>query len=221
MLPVVMLTSAGAEERLAAIEAGADDFITKPFVAAELLARVRSLLRIKKFHDTIQSQADQLSAWNRSLEQRVDLQVAELERLARLRRFLSPQVADAVLAADDDWLLDTHRAEIAVVFCDIRGFTGFARSVEPEDVMALLAEFHKTLGKRVEQYEATVGFFAGDGVMVFFNDPVPCADPATRAVAMALDVVADVEALAPSVGRARPQPGRRCRRRRSATPPWA
>ena len=197
MLPVVMLTSAGAEERLAGLEAGADDFITKPFVTAELLARVRSLLRIKTYHDTIQAQAGQLSEWNRSLERRVDAQVAELEQLSRLRRFLSPQVANAVLAADDDWLLDTHRAEIAVLFCDIRGFTAFARGVEPEDVMAVLEQFHRTLGKRVEEYEATVGYFAGDGVMVFFNDPVPCTDPAARAVAMALDLVKDVEALAP------------------------
>lgn len=191
-LPVVMLTSAGAEERLAGLEAGADDFITKPFVSAELLARVRSLLRIKTYHDTIQAQAAQLVEWNRSLERRVDAQVAELERLSRLRRFLSPQVANAVVAADDDWLLDTHRAEIAVVFCDIRGFTAFARGVEPEEVMSVLERFHLMLGKRVEQYEATVGYFAGDGVMLFLNDPVPCNDPAARAVALALDLVADV-----------------------------
>jgi class 3 adenylate cyclase len=187
-LPIVMLTSAGAEERVTALEAGADDFLNKPFDRAELLARVRSLLRIKTYHDTIEDQAAELARWNADLEIRVNEQVAELDRMARLRRFLSPQVADLVVSAGEDWLFDTHRQEIAVLFCDLRGFTAFTRAAEPEDVMRVLSEFHRVAGDLVRAYEATVGHFSGDGVMIFFNDPVPCPDPARRAVALAQEL---------------------------------
>jgi class 3 adenylate cyclase len=124
--------------------------------------------------------------------------VAELDRLARLRRFLSPQVADLVLSAGEDWLFDNHRQEIAVVFCDLRGFTNFARVAEPEEVMAVLTQFHHALGAVVRQFEATVGSFSGDGVMVFFNDPVPCDQPAARALSMSLEVKPAVEELTKS-----------------------
>jgi class 3 adenylate cyclase len=190
-----MLTSAGSEERVKALEAGADDFVTKPFDRAELLARVRSLLRIKAYHTTIAAQAAELSQWNAQLEARVKEQVAELERLNRLRRFLSPQVAELIVSAGEDWLLDTHRREIAVLFCDLRGFTGFTRAAEPEDVMRVLHEFHQAVGTLVREYEATVGHFSGDGIMVFFNDPVPCPDAAERAVGMALELQPAVTAL--------------------------
>jgi adenylate cyclase len=195
LLPIVMLTSAGAEERVRALEAGADDFLNKPFDRAELLARVRSLLRIKEYHDTIEAQAAELSGWNAELEARVTEQVAELERLSRLRRFLSPQVADLIVSAGEDWLFDTHRREIAVLFVDLRDFTRFARTAEPEDVMGVLQQFHEALGELVRRYEATVGHFAGDGMMIFFNDPVPCADPALRAVELARDLQPAVAAL--------------------------
>src|SRR4029453_19222067 len=115
-LPVVMITASDQEERVRALEAGADDFIQKPFDQAELLARVHSLLRIKRYHDTIESQAAELAAWNRELEQRVSDQVDALERLGRLRRFLSPQLAELVLSSGDESFLQSHRREITVVF---------------------------------------------------------------------------------------------------------
>jgi adenylate cyclase len=185
-LPVVMITASGDQEKAVAIEAGADDFITKPFDPAELLARVRSLLRIKRYHDTIEAQAAELEAFNRQLERRVQAQVDELERVGRLRRFLSPQIAELVVSSGDDSFLVSHRREITVVFCDLRGFTAFAEAVEPEDVMAVLREYHGALGELVHRFEGTLARFTGDGLMVFFNDPLACPDAAERAVRMAL-----------------------------------
>jgi adenylate cyclase len=186
MLPVVMITASGDQEKVASIEAGADDFIAKPFDQAELLARVRSLVRIKRYHDTIAEQAAELAAWNRELERRVDEQVEALERLGRLRRFLSPQLAELVLDSGDEGFLQSHRREITVVFCDLRGFTRFAETVEPEEVMHVLGEYHASLGELVHRFEGTLERFTGDGLMVFFNDPLPCHDPADRAVRMAV-----------------------------------
>ena len=186
VLPVVMITASGNEEKLRALEVGADDFIAKPFDQAELLARVRSLLRVKEYHDLIESQAAELAEWNRTLEARVDEHVAELERLARLRRYLSPQIAELVLSAPDETALESHRREVAVLFCDLRGFTAFVEEVEPEEVMAALAEFHEAVGPLINSFAATVGGFTGDGLMVFFNDPLPCPDPPERAVRLAV-----------------------------------
>jgi class 3 adenylate cyclase/CheY-like chemotaxis protein len=186
MLPVVMITASGEEQKVEAIEAGADDFISKPFDPAELLARIRSLIRIKRYRDEIDAQAAQLERWNRELEQRVGEQVQELERVSRLRRFLAPQLADVIVSSGEDALLDSHRREITVVFCDLRGFTSFAQSGEPEDVMSVLRQYHAALGELIFEFEGTLERFTGDGLMVFFNDPVPCDDPALRAVRMAV-----------------------------------
>jgi class 3 adenylate cyclase len=195
-LPVVMVTASGSQERLAALQAGADDFIQKPFDQAELLARVTSLSRVKHYQDTIRRQADELSRWNGELEDRVRTQVGELERLGRLRRFLSPQLADLVVASEDESMLASHRREIVVLFFDMRGFTHFAETSEPEEVMAVLGEFHAVLGRLVHAYDGTLERFTGDGVMVFFNDPLPCEDPAGRAVRLALAVREQVRAAA-------------------------
>ena len=184
-LPVVMITSSDAADRLLAIESGADDFIQKPFDKQELLARVRSLVRIKRYHDTIETQAGELAELNTHLEARVAAQVEEIERLGRLRRFLSETLADLVLTEGES-ILESHRREIAVLFADLRGWTAFSVSTEPEEVMGVIREFHNAMGELINRFEATVGWFAGDGLMVWFNDPIPCPDPALRAASMAI-----------------------------------
>jgi class 3 adenylate cyclase len=185
-LPVVMITASGDHEKTRAIKAGADDFISKPFHHGELLARVASLARIKRYYDTIIRQAGELAQWNAELETRVRTQLEDLQRVNRLRRFLSPQVAELVINSGDDSFLRSHRREIVVVFCDLRGFTPFAESSEPEEVMAVLEEYHAALGELIFRYQGTLERFTGDGLMVFFNDPIPLDEPARRAVEMAL-----------------------------------
>jgi class 3 adenylate cyclase len=187
ILPVVMVTALDpSQERIKGIEAGADDFLTKPINQPELLARVKSLLRIKELHDTVQAQAVQLSDWNENLEQRVREQLEQLERLGRLKRFFSPQLADLIVAGGAEDPLKTHRREVTVVFLDLRGFTAFAETAEPEEVMGVLREYHAAMGKLILQHEGTLERFTGDGMMIFFNDPVPVPNPAERAIRMAL-----------------------------------
>ena len=195
-LPVVMVTASGEEEKIKALEAGADDFLTKPINQSELLARVASLARIKRYQDTIKRQAGELATWNQELESRVELQVAQLERMGRLRRFLSPQLAELIVDSGDDSFLESHRREIVVVFCDLRGFTAFAESSEPEEVLNVLNEYHHALGDLIFRFEGTLERFTGDGLMVFFNDPVRCEDGPLRAIRMSVAMRTRVRKLA-------------------------
>ncbi len=200
-LPVVMITASDTQEKLRAVEAGADDFITKPFDQAELLARVKSLVRVKRYHDTVERQAAELESWNRELEGRVQSQLAALERATRLRRFLPPQMAELILDSGDESFLESHRREIVVVFCDLRQFTAFAESSEPEELMAVLRDYHGALGDLVFRFEGTLERFTGDGLMVVFNDPLPCEDASLRAIRMAVAMRTRIRDLAESWSR--------------------
>jgi len=196
LLDILMPGMDGYEVCRRAIESGADDFVNKPFDQAELLARVRSLVRVKRYHDTIEHQAAELAGWNRELEQRVQFQIEQLERVGRLRRFLPAQLADLIISSGDESFLNAHRREITVVCCDLRGFTAFAESAEPEDVWEILGEYNGALGDLIGRFEGTLERFTGDGIVVFFNDPIPCDDAPLRSVRMALTMRQRVQELA-------------------------
>jgi adenylate cyclase len=187
-LPVVMVTASGEPERVQALEAGADDFMAKPYNQLELLTRVKSLIRLKSYHDTIERQKKELADWAHELGVRVGDQVEELEKMARLRRFLSPQIAELLLSQGGEALLEGHRREITVCFSDLRGFSAFSETAEPEEALAVLRAYHAALGGLIFRYEGTLEHFAGDGVMVFFNDPIQVPDPVHRAVRMAVEM---------------------------------
>ena len=188
-MPIILVTAkADSADIVAGLEAGADEYLTKPIDQQALVARVRSVLRTKALHDEVQAQAADLATWNRTLEQRVADQVAEIERVGRLKRFLAPQIAELVLSSGDERMLESHRRDISVVFCDLRGFTAFAETAEPEEVMTVLREYHAALGTIVRTFEGTLERFTGDGVMVLFNDPLPCPDPPRRALRMAVEM---------------------------------
>ena len=199
MLPVVMVTALDqAEERVRGIDAGADDFLSKPIAQPELLARVRSLLRIKNYRETVERQASELAEWGRTLEARVAKGVAELERAKQLQRFLSPQLVDVVLSGGGDDLLKHHRREIVVVFLDLRGFTAFTETADPEEVMNVLNRYYAAMGRLIQCHGGTLDAYAGDGIMAFFNDPIPMPDAPARAARMALEMQRDFVPLANS-----------------------
>jgi class 3 adenylate cyclase/CheY-like chemotaxis protein len=187
LLPVVLVTSLDPQgERLKGIEAGADDFLSKPINQPELFARVRSLLRVKALQDEVKRQADELKEWNAKLEERVADQVTQMQRLSQLKRFFSPRVAEAIITAGESSILALHRREICYVFADLRGFTSFTDHAEPEEVEAVLRDYHATMGAIANAHDGTIDRFAGDGILIFFNDPFPVPEPGKRAAAMAL-----------------------------------
>jgi adenylate cyclase len=193
-MPIIMVTAkADSKDIVRGLESGGDEYLTKPVDQAALVARIKSMLRIKGLHDTVQEQAARLEAQateladsNRTLEQRVQQQVAQLERLSRLKRFFSPHLAELIVAGGAQDPLQSHRREVTVVFLDLRGFTAFAEVAEPEEVMGVLREFHAEMGTLILEHEGTLERFTGDGMMIFFNDPVPVPNPAERAIRMAL-----------------------------------
>ena len=196
-MPIILVTAkAESKDVVAGLDSGGDEYLTKPVDHAALLARVRSILRIKELHDTVEAQSAELANWNRELEERVADQLVEIERMGRLKRFLSPQVAELVVAAGEEELLKSHRREVTIVFCDLRGFTAFSETAEPEAVMNVLGDYHKAVGQLVNEYDGTVEHFAGDGVMLIFNDPLPYPDHTERAVRMAVTMRSRIAALA-------------------------
>ena len=185
--PIIMVTAmADSKDVVAGLEAGGDDYLTKPVDQQALVARVGSMLRIKALHDTVQAQGEELARWNATLEERVASQLTELERVSRLKRFFSPHLAELIVRGGADDPLISHRREVTVVFIDLRGFTAFAELTEPEEVMSVLREYHARMGELILANEGTLERFTGDGIMVFFNDPVVVPDPALRALRMAV-----------------------------------
>jgi DNA-binding response OmpR family regulator len=196
IMPIIMVTAkADSKDIVAGLDAGGDEYLTKPLDQAALVARVKSMLRAKALHDTVQEQAARLEAQaaelaqlNRTLEKRVQEQVSELDRVGRLKRFFSPQLAELIVSGGAEDPLRSHRREVTVVFLDLRGFTAFAETSEPEEVMGVLREYHAATGKLILEHEGTLERFTGDGMMIFFNDPVPVPNPAERAIRMALAI---------------------------------
>lgn len=188
-VPIVLVTSLDASaDRVRGLEAGADDFVSKPYKTEELRARIRSLLRVKLLYDQVAMQREELARWSATLSERVDEQVRQIERLARLKRFFSPGLAERLVQEGDANPMRSHRQEISVLFADLRGFTAFAEAVEPEVLMGVLGEFHASMGEAIHRHEGTLERFTGDGLMVFFNDPETQPDHAERAVALALEM---------------------------------
>ena len=186
-IPVIVLSALdeiGSVVRC--IELGAEDYLPKPFDPVLLRARIGACLEKKYLRDQEVRLRSELAEWNKLLERRVEEQVTQLERLGRLKRFFSPQLAELIVSGGADDPLKTHRREITVVFLDLRGFTAFAETAEPEEVMGVLREYHPEMGKLILAHEGTLERFTGDGMMIFFNDPVPVPNPAERAIRMAL-----------------------------------
>jgi class 3 adenylate cyclase len=181
-LPVIMISAVGEVESVVrCIELGAEDYLPKPFDATLLRARVGASLEKKRLRDEVRE-------WNKKLEERVQEQVAQLDRLGRLKGFFSPQLAESIISGGGEDLLKTHRREVVVVFLDLRGFTAFTDGAEPEEVMAVLGEYHRVMGQLIMAHEGTLERFAGDGLMIFFNDPIKLDNPTANAVKMALEM---------------------------------
>jgi DNA-binding response OmpR family regulator len=204
-MPIIMVTAkADSKDIVAGLEAGGDEYLTKPVDHAALVARVKSMLRIKELHDTVsdqaarlQEQSAELSQWNRTLKVKIEEQLMELERVGRLKRFLSPQLAEVIVSSGEEKVLESHRREVTVVFVDLRGFTAFSDAAEPEEIISFLRDYHAEMGRLIFQFQGTLEHFAGDGIMVFFNDPFPTEDHTHKAVCMAVEMQARVRDLRP------------------------
>ena len=198
-IPVLMISALDEVQSVVrCIELGAEDYLPKPFDPVLLRARIGACLEKKRLRDQEVRHLAELAELNRTLEQRVSEQVGQLEQLGRLKRFFSPQLAELIVAGGAADPLRTHRREVTVVFLDLRGFTAFAETSEPEEVMGVLREYHAEMGRLVLEHEGTLERFTGDGMMVFFNDPVEVENPPERAIRMALAMRDAVARLAAS-----------------------
>ncbi|PYM19696.1 MAG: hypothetical protein DMD81_03280 [Candidatus Rokuibacteriota bacterium] len=195
-IPVLMISALDEMASVVrCIELGAEDYLPKPFDPVLLRARLGACLEKKRLRDQEVQHLRELAEWNRTLERRVVEKVAEVERLGRLKRFFSPQLAEAIVTGGAEDPLRTHRREVTVVFLDLRGFTAFAETAEPEELMGVLREYHAAMGQLVLEHEGTLERFTGDGMMIFFNDPVPVPNGPERAIRMALPMRDRVRAL--------------------------
>jgi adenylate cyclase len=195
-IPVILVTAmADSKDVIAGLEAGAEEYLTKPVDQGALVARVRAMLRLKALHERTIAQAAELEEYKQILEQRVGQQLDELNRIGRVKRFLPPQIARLVTTPGHENLLESHRRNVAVLFCDMRGFSAFSELTEPEEVLQVMREYHATLGALIDKYEGTVERFTGDGLLIVFNDPVPCSDPCMRAVQLAVEMRDEVARL--------------------------
>jgi class 3 adenylate cyclase/CheY-like chemotaxis protein len=196
-IPVLMISALDELDSVVrCIQLGAEDYLGKPFDPVLLQARIGACLEKKRLHDQEVRHQRELAEWNETLERRVAEQVAQLEQLGRLKRFFSPQLAELIVAGGASDPLKTHRREVTVVFVDLRGFTAFAETAEPEEVMGVLREYHAQMGRLVLEHEGTLERFTGDGMMIFFNDPVEVPNPAERAIRMAIAMRECVTGLA-------------------------
>ena len=181
-IPVIMISALDdLDSVVRCIEMGAEDYLPKPFNPVLLRARINACLDKKRLRD-------ELCEWNKKLEERVQEQVAQLDRLGRLKGFFSPHLAESIVNGGGEDLLKTHRREVVVVFLDLRGFTAFTDGSEPEEVMGVLGEYHRVMGRLIMAHEGTLERFAGDGMMIFFNDPISLDNPTANAVKMALEM---------------------------------
>ena len=195
-MPIILVTAKSeTQDVIIGLEAGAVEYLTKPIDQMAVVARVKSVLRIKELHDQVLAQAAELASWSQTLEQRVAKQLSEIQRMSRLKQFLPSQVAELIISSGNERLLESHRAAITIVSCDLRGFTAFAEIAEPEELMDLLREYHTTLGAVIDKFEGTVERFAGDGLLVLFNDPMPCPDPSVCATRMAVEMRDEIAKL--------------------------
>ena len=195
-IPVIVLSALDEIQSVVrCIELGAEDYLPKPFDPVLLRARIGNCLEKKRLRDAEVRMRQELEESNKHLEERVEDQGNELNRLNRLKQFFAPQLAELIVSRDADDPLKTHRRDLTVVYLDLRGFTAFTESAEPEEVMEILHEYHAAMGKLILDYEGTLEHFAGDGMMIFFNDPVPVDNAPERAVRMALAMREQVKEL--------------------------
>ena len=198
-IPVIFVTAMSeVEDETKGLEVGGVDYVTKPISPPIVRARVKTQLalyeqkrQLGKLIGQLEAQAVELANWNRTLEQRVADGVAEVAKLGRMKRFFSPQVSELILRGGNDDPMKSHRREITVVFLDLRGFTAFAETAEPEEVMGVLHEYHGEMGRLIMAHQGTIEHFAGDGIMIFFNDPVVIDNPAAAAVRMSIAMQAN------------------------------